>query len=142
MPLVCRAAATAWLESSALKTEQVQHVGINAQDASTHLYMSKRSGTLRRHKMGDSSAATGAGGALRRRDGQRQRGNVTHEGQRNMHVPGVGGSSLRPIAKWAPDAAAVPAPSSPALTHLGVCLDIMYCWGGAYRGSSRYWLGT
>ena len=27
-------------------------------------------------------------------------------------------------------------------THLGVCLLMMYCWGGAYRGSSRYWLGT
>lgn len=28
------------------------------------LYMSKRSGALRRHRTGDSSAATGAGGAL------------------------------------------------------------------------------
>ena len=25
---------------------------------------------------------------------------------------------------------------------LGVCVDMMYCWGGAYLGSSRYSFGT
>ena len=89
-----------------------------------------------------------------------------------MHLPGVGGCRMPPLTKLqsgAPDAAAVPpAPqavllknyevitlskkrntstthqhqAAPHHTHLGVCLDMMYCWGGAYRGSSRYWLGT